>query len=199
MHRPMHHFVNVIGEGAAAAQRLETARALIRRGRHARAARVLRETAWALSQRGAAGPAVDGLQLLGSLLRRRGQAREAAAAFGDAAAVACSGGLMARGRTLRIWRALALVEDGRVDDGERACSDETSIPEAEAVWPHAVLARCRLARGRIVDVSRLPVEEMGSWAHGADLERTMLVREADASLIIVQNWFTELERLVPTE
>jgi hypothetical protein len=54
---PVHGSQNVIGDGAAVAKRIEEANLLIRSGRHARATRVLRETAWAAARRLSVGKA----------------------------------------------------------------------------------------------------------------------------------------------
>jgi DNA-binding NtrC family response regulator/tetratricopeptide (TPR) repeat protein len=126
---------------------VEAARALARRGRHARAIRVLSRGATALATRGATAAAAGAACTLGEILLDRGQPARAAHAFEDAASWSPCGAfavqaLLGRGR--------ALMEQGRLEDAEAAFRTARLSEDA----PGAAIARSCLAdvlclRGRL--------------------------------------------------
>ncbi|HET7698932.1 MAG TPA: sigma 54-interacting transcriptional regulator [Vicinamibacterales bacterium] len=133
--------------GVARLQRaVEAADALVRRGRHARAARVLERCAGALAARGAEAEAAGAGCALGELYLDRGRPADAFAAFQRAQGWAKDGAFAARAM---IGSGRALLEQGRIADAEglfrTACLADRSPQASARRW----LAEALMLRGRI--------------------------------------------------
>ena len=127
---------------------VDAARAMVPRGRHGRAARVLSRCAAGLAARGASAAAADAACSLGDLLIDRARPRQAMRAYEDAArwdpqGVAGLRALVGRGR--------ALMEQGRLHDAEAALRTAILADEGTALTRAARVALAELlcARGRV--------------------------------------------------
>lgn len=119
-------------------------------GRHAAAERMLRECAAALLRRQASAPAAAALVALGRLLLERGRARDADAAFADAAAQAQVAQSDEAMLAARLWQSAARCDAGRFVEAESLCRGVlvSGCPPPLSPWAHALLVRILLWQRR---------------------------------------------------
>jgi DNA-binding NtrC family response regulator len=130
--------------------------ALAGRGRHAGAARLLRESAGALARRRAFRDAVATLVRLGCLLSERGRAAEAARAFSSAVQIGDS--RTAITAEARVWLASAKADMRQLAEAEAMCRELRHALSGQgglAEWATAMLARVSLWQGRVGEARTL--------------------------------------------
>ena len=161
------------GAGVGRLQRgITAALALAGRGRHARAARVLRRCAAALAARGAAEAASSASCALGELFLDRGQPQKAASAFEQARRWSPDSPLSTRAL---IGSGRALAEEGRLLDAEAAFRTAALVdcPGVLAADARRGLALVLCLRGRF------DAAEEALGPHGAALLSTILRLKGD--------------------
>jgi two-component system NtrC family response regulator len=143
--------------------RVERARAMAADGRHAPAERTLRESLGALTRRSAYHEACDAAVTLGRLLLERGRAGAAQRAFSEAEDMASAAEDSALVLRTSIWRAVALIDDGRAAEAEALCRG-TDTPEggmqALRGWRNAVLARALLWQDATAEAVRVALADL---------------------------------------
>jgi DNA-binding NtrC family response regulator len=154
-----HHAWPAPGEIAALRKRMETARGLIARGRHAPGERTLRQSIGALARRGAAAHAAEGLLLLASCLLERGRANDARDAIADIAGrwdLAQNGATMVDAAILagEAWIDLARLDEAESVLGAALAQTRASHGGSDGPVLRA-LARCAFWRGQFADAGQL--------------------------------------------
>ncbi len=145
-----------------ASARMRMAQAWVHAGRHAAAARLLREVAAALERRRAWAHASRAWLGLGQLLLERGRAVDACGAF-EAARVAARDGVDADAEAsvaawdAPVWLAMARTDAGQLADAEAlaGAAMERAPSGAHAAWAASVLTDVRLWQRRWADASAL--------------------------------------------
>jgi anaerobic nitric oxide reductase transcription regulator len=151
-------------------------------GRHAAAARLLREVAFALIRRGACSQAAAVWQTLGGLLLERGRAADACDAFGETIAAARTSGDAVAAWDASVWLATSWTDAGQLVRAEEVC--ETALRSApdpgRAAWAAAVLANIRLWQRRF---DELPAFESDTGPTLPAVPRAMTTAAAVACLL----------------
>ena len=170
---PQGTVVRPAGAGIARLERAVTAAlALARRGRHARAGRILRRAASALAARGAATLAASAYCALGDLYLDRGQPRNAATAFEQARQQSAD---PPTGTRALIGSGRALMEDGRLLDAEAAFRT-AALGDGAGVLVAAARRGLALVLGLR---GRLDAAEEAAGSHGADILAWILRLKGD--------------------
>jgi DNA-binding NtrC family response regulator len=138
-------------------ERASRAHELARAGCHAAAERLLRDAGGALERRRAWGPAAAASRRLGRLLLERGRARDAIAAFGDAAGHADAGQDEAAAVDARVWQAAARTDAGQLVAAEAQCRAvlASAAPGGIRLRAAGALARVLLWQSRVVEAGEL--------------------------------------------
>ena len=146
-------------ELSALRKRMESARRLIDRGRHAPGERLLRQAIGGFARRGEASHANEGLVLLASCLLKRGRANDARDAIADAATrwdLKMSDTAMVDAAIIagQAWIDLARLDEAESVLGAALAGTRASHDRGEARVCRA-LARCAFWRGRYADARQL--------------------------------------------
>jgi DNA-binding NtrC family response regulator len=167
-------------------QRARRAPEFIALGRHAAAARLLREVAAALMRRSAWSQAVTVSISLGRLLLERGRPLDAVTVFGDATAAAATAGDELLAAEARIWLATARTDAGELTAAESVCRSLLlvgGLPASFAAWTRAALVRVFLWQDRVRDASGVGAMACPALA-GLDPETEAFIRSTEIRLLL---------------
>ena len=166
------------GELAALRRRVDTARQLLRKGRHVPGERALRQAIGALARRGDWSHAGGGSLALAACLVKRGRPRDAQAVLDDAREYCVRGGDEASLSEAATLVGTTWIDLARLDEGESVLGAACAAGRACAAGPPAAavlgLTRCLFWRGRYGEAQ----QELSSLpgVAGADMADALAVR-----------------------